>query len=386
MQAKTMQAVTPFPLVEVAGSPYERGWQHGRAVPDRIRGSLKLYAGQLMDDGLGWSEIRALAEEFLPRMADFAPDMVEELRGLADGAGQDLAAIVLINARTEMLQLARRGGQVPQGTPPREQSPEGCTGAIVLPEATAEGRLLHAQNWDWRAECAETAIVLKVRREDGPDLMTFTEAGGLARSGLNAAGIAITANYLECDRDYRSLGVPLPLIRRRVLECQDYAMALRAVAITPKSGSNNMMVSHAAGFGIDLECAPDESFTIQATDGLLVHANHWESPAALAKVKETGLAASPDSLYRGERVRQALSDKHGMLTREDVKAALFDDFGSPFSVCRPARPNALGDLSATVAMVVMEPAEGLLEIAPLPAVNRGFTAYRLEPQRQRRAA
>ena len=26
----------PFPLVELAGSPRERGRQHGKAVPDRI--------------------------------------------------------------------------------------------------------------------------------------------------------------------------------------------------------------------------------------------------------------------------------------------------------------------------------------------------------------
>jgi len=36
----------------------------------------------------------------------------------------------------------------------------------------------------------------------------LTEAGGLARSGFNSAGVAITANYLESDRDYRQLGVP----------------------------------------------------------------------------------------------------------------------------------------------------------------------------------
>lgn len=376
-----MQAVTPFPLVEVSGSPHARGRQHGLAVPDRIRGSIKLYAAQLLDLGLSWARIRSLAEEFIPRMEAFGPAMVEELRGIAEGAGQDLAAIVLINARTELLQLGQRGAGV------IEEEPEGCTGAILLPEATKHGRLIHGQNWDWRAECADSSIVLKVRREDGPDLLTFTEAGALARSGLNAAGIAITANYLESDRDYRSLGVPLPLIRRRVLESEHYALALKAVATTPKSGSNNMMVSHAEGFGIDLECAPDEAFAIQAPDnGILVHANHWESPAALAKVKDTGIAATPDSLYRGERVRRALKRKHGKLTREDLKQALFDDFCTPFAVCRPPRPNAQGNLSATVAMVIMEPAEGLLELAPLPAVNRSFTAYRLEPQRRRDAA
>jgi hypothetical protein len=35
-------------------------------------------------------------------------------------------------------------------------------------------------------------------------------------------------------------------------------------------------------------------------------------------------------------------------------------------------------LSATAAMVVMEPALGIMKVAPLPALNRRFTSYRLD--------
>ncbi len=43
---------------------------------------------------------------------------------------------------------------------------------------------------------------------------------------------------------------------------------------------------------------------------------------------------------------------------DDLKAAFFDDFATPFAVCRPPRPAATGDnLSATVMMIVMKPAE-----------------------------
>ena len=55
---------------------------------------------------------------------------------------------------------------------------DACTGVVALPSATRDGRLIHAQNWDWKAECAETAVVLKIHRDDGPDILTFTEAGG----------------------------------------------------------------------------------------------------------------------------------------------------------------------------------------------------------------
>jgi len=61
-----------------------------------------------------------------------------------------------------------------------------------------------------------------------------------------------------------------------------------------------------------------------------------------------------------------------------VKTALFDDFATPWSVCRPPRLSLTDNLSATVAMVAMEPALGIMEVAPLPALNRRFTTYRLD--------
>ena len=64
---------------------------------------------------------------------------------------------------------------------------DGCTGLIVMPERSASGRLLHAHNWDWREECVDTGIVLKIRAEDGNDVLTFCEAGALARHGFNLA-------------------------------------------------------------------------------------------------------------------------------------------------------------------------------------------------------
>jgi isopenicillin-N N-acyltransferase-like protein len=65
---------------------------------------------------------------------------------------------------------------------------------------------------------------------------------------------------------------------------------------------------------------------------------------------------------------------------------LFDDFAYPWSVCRPPRRNLSNNLSATVAMVLMEPASGLMEVAPLPAVNREFTTYRLDVSETPRAS
>lgn len=362
------------PLIEVSGPPRERGRQYGEQAIDRIRRGIAHYSQQLEADQLSWRQLEKIVAQFEPTIAAFDAAYIEEMHGIAEGAGVPYAAVVLLNARTEILKLAQRKKR--GETTPDE--PDGCTGLVVLPSATAQGRLIHALDWDWKAECAETTVVLKVRRDDGPDYLTFTEAGALARTGFNAAGISITANYLECERDYRQLGVPLALIRRKVLEQSHLAIAMRTVYVTAKSAANNMIVAHANGIAINFECAPDETFQLTPQDGLIVHANHFQSPVALSKLVDRGVANTPDSLYRDLRVRSLIAPHLGKVTTDIVKAALFDDFETPWSVCRPPRPSLSSNLSATVAMLVMEPALGVLEIAMLPALNRSFDTYRLD--------
>jgi len=373
--------VQPFPLIDVSGPPHARGLQYGQQSAERIRRGIAHYSGQLARLHLDHDGIAALVRAYLPVIERFDAAYVEEMRGIAAGAEVAFEGVVLLNARTEILKLAER-----PDVRARLMESEGCTGVVVLPEATADRGVIHAQNWDWKAECAETAIVLRIRSDDGPDILTFTEAGGLARSGLNSAGIAITANYLQSDRDYRDIGVPLALIRRKALEQQHLALAMRAVHATPKSASNNMMLSHCGGVAIDFECAPDETFIVLPELGLLVHANHFVSAVALAKLRDTGVSGTPCTLYRDLRVRELLTPAIGSATVRHVKDALFDDFGSPWSVCRPPRPSVEGGMTASVAMVVMQPALGVMEAAPLPALNRSFTRYSFASARMQRAA
>ena len=364
--------VTPFPLIDVHGTPAERGRQYGSQARERVHRGISHYTEQLRSLDLDAKALQSVVNDYLPVMEAFDPDYVIEMRGIAQGAEVSFENVVLLNARSEVLKLAANPAlraQLGAG------DLDGCTAIIALPAATAGGALIHAQNWDWKLECADTAVVLRVRRDDGPDVLTFTEAGALARSGLNSAGIGLTGNFLESSLDFRRVGVPLPLIRRKVLEQEHLALAMRAAYVTRKSGSNNMMISHAGGVGLNFECAPDETFLVHAHNNLLVHANHWLSPVALGKLKDLGIASTPDTLYRDMRVRQLLEQDLGRIDLQSVKRALLDDFAKPWSVCRPPRLNLASNLSATVATVVIRPGDRVMEIAALPAVDSTFTAY-----------
>ncbi|HEX2556288.1 MAG TPA: C45 family peptidase [Microvirga sp.] len=377
-----MPVIEPFPFVSVSGRPFERGRAYGRIARERVHRSAALYGGQLDELGLSAGARTRLIGDFAEKVEAFDASYLQEMQGIAEGAGVSLEQVVMINARTEVVAMARVLADRPEdGDEEEDTKADGCTGAIILPERSADGNLLHGQNWDWRPECVDNAVVLRIYRDDGPDVLTFVEAGGLGRHGMNAAGIAISGNYLRCDRDYAQPGgVPLALVRRKAMDQEHVALSMRVIATTRKACATNMLVSHKAGWAIDFECAPDEAFPLYPENGLIVHANHWVSQTALMKLRDTGTATAPDSLYRDWRVRRLLEEKASGITMADLKAALFDDFLSPYSVCRPPRPGLRGDITASVAMILMEPAAGIMEVAPLPALNRHFTRYSLTDQ------
>lgn len=80
----------------------------------------------------------------------------------------------------------------------------------------------------------------------------------------------------------------------------------------------------------------------------------------------------------GEWMRPILTSKStGQIWVDMVKTALLDNFATPWSVCRPPRLNLASNLSATVATIVLQPAQGVMEAAVLPALDPTFTTYRL---------
>ena len=361
-----------FPLIDLHGTPYERGRTHGKAVPDRIGRSVALYRGELERRGVAVAEIHRLAREFAPHVGAFDATYVEEMQGIADGAGVPLEDIILVNCRTEMMFGARTM------LSPESQKHDGCTAAIILPEAAEDGVLIHGHNWDWREQCVDTGVVLRIRRSESPDMLAFAEAGALARHGMNSAGVSLTGNYIGCDRDFTTGGrTPLGLVRRKLLESPNLAAALRTAWGHQRACSTNVMLAAAQGEAIDLEMAPDEIFPIPPRDGILVHANHWVSPAAQAKVRDTGIAISVCTLYRQRRTEDALRGKRRPVSVADVKEALADEYGKPDSVLRPPKPGIVGSVTCTVCTTIMLPAKGEMWIARKPWVERNFKKYSL---------
>lgn len=362
-----------FPLIEVSGSPRARGQQYGRQAGERIALGLQLYRAEFARRGVDWPKVLELAESFSEKIAAYGSDFIEEMQGIAAGAEQEFAAIVILNARTEILYWygAQHGQAADQGPAMSDE----CTGILVTPAASADGEPIHAQNWDWRTDCVDTAVVLKISGGPGPDILTLAEAGQLARSGLNSDGIALTAMGLHCDQDYGKLGIPSPLIRRRLLQQRTLAGALDIVVHSERSFSHNLMLSDASGLAVDLETTPEDVFWLQPQRGLLYHTNHFKSPAALARVRDIGLIRGIDTLIRDQRVGLILEPHVGAITVDHVRSALADDAGHPLGVCRHPVKREEDGFSCTVATVIMNPRQRTLSVAAAPYEGAQFVHH-----------
>jgi isopenicillin-N N-acyltransferase like protein len=367
----------PFPLIEIAGPPQQRGFDYGRQAGGRIEAGLRLYRDEFARRSTPWPEALKFGAGLAPAVERYAPDLMQEIAGIARGADQPVEAIIVLNARTEILYASHFSPEAAHR--PHSGDDLGlldeCTSALALPEVTADRQLIHGQNWDWRPECVDTTVVLKIHSDDGPDILTFTEAGQLARHGLNSAGVSITANGLHCDQDAGRIGVPTPIIRRRMLMQQNLAGAFGVLLAAERSGSHNLTIGHAGGEALGLEATPSEIFWLRPDRGILTHANHFKSPVAMVKVKELGLLTCPESIYRDSRVEDRLRHDASSITIASFKNAFADDYGAPDSVCRLPAMRRTGLVSATVATLIMSRTAML--IAPQPYLGKHYSEYHL---------
>jgi len=356
-----------FPLIDIAGPPDVRGRQYGERAKRYIHKSVAIYKHEYARRGVDWGQAITIAGGFLPRIKSAETRLFGEIEGIAAGADLQVEEVLALNARTEILNFNQQSGR-----------DDGCTGAIILPAATANGHMLHGQNWDWLDGCTESAIILRITPEKGPRIITHTEAGNLARCGMNEVGVGLTGNFLKCEHDAQQHGVPIPFIRRRILESEHFAKAIEVVMASSLSFSTNLMISDAGGEAINLETTPKEVFWIAPNDHMLVHANHFISPAALSKITDKGIAETPCTLYRGRRVEAAFRADYGTLTIDHMKQAFLDNFGSPYGVCSEPAKSARGEVYSTVATILMDTTEKKMWVAKAPYKGADYKEYNFE--------
>ena len=170
--------------VRVEGTSYQRGRQYGRQAAARVRLSVQAYQQAIAHfAGWDWGTVRREAARFEAPVGAFRPAYLDEMRGIADGAGLDLTDVLAINVRTEVMYSAK-ARQAPRAVmPSARRVPAECSAFACVPAPGREGPALIGQNWDWLLHAAQTLVVLEARPEEGPDFVTVVEAWRWPRPG-----------------------------------------------------------------------------------------------------------------------------------------------------------------------------------------------------------
>ncbi len=353
-----------LPLIVATGDPAEIGGTYGAQASDLIAGNLDDYRRKFSAVGLTATDATRLGLEFQATTWDYTPRIAATLDAVAEGSGTAVGDIYALNARTELM--------LPAGMQMTE-----CTGVAVLPEHTESGHTLLGQNWDWYPTQQPFSLVLATRDERGHEIVCLSEAGMLAKSGLNSAGVGVCVNLLHCDLDGIPGGVPYHVLIRAVLDQPDGISPSLKVTSLPRSASINLLVGAAGGTAIDLEVAPGVTGRVLPTDGVLAHANHFVSGI---DVRDAFYDVGGSSLFRDLRVRQLLAAPAAErgVTGDHVAHALRDHLGFPYSVCRHVNEADPPDLqSLTCATVLMDLDEQELLVTTGPPCESEFAAYSL---------
>ena len=324
-------------VIEIASpSAHERGRQYGAAAADLISRAIAYYReGFAHQAGLAWDEVLEHTRPWQRLVEQDFPELLEEMRGIAEGAGVLVPEIVALNCRGEIIY----DNWIPK-TPesPRSPKPEeldGCTSFSLIDGAAGDGHVYAGQNWDWRHAIRDTVVILRVVQPPKPTLIMQLEAGQIGRHGANSDGLAINANGLGGRFD-DLIGMPQTVIRRAVLDAPNVAEALKLLTWTKAHIPSNALITHRDGFSIDVETTPGGHGWQYPVDGLLVHGNHYQAFTPPQDGTERRLM-SPDSLVRVPRARRGLAKAAFAEKSDDVRAAIHsamsDHLGHPDSLC-----------------------------------------------------
>jgi isopenicillin-N N-acyltransferase-like protein len=357
-----------FPHVKVAGGPRARGRAYGEQARERIARSIDAYEEVFgAYTGWDWGQVRSQAARYEAPIAAFDERYLEEMRGMAEGAGVDLEDVLSINVRTEVMfaAKARAAGAASRAAGDGQRQGE-CSAFAALPEASADGHTLLGQNWDWLLHCFDTVVVLEAEQEDGPNFVSVVEAGLLAKTGLNSSGVGVTTNALVTEEDRGEPAIPYHVLLRALMDCENLSDALSVVQRGVRSSSANYLLAHADGIAVDVEAAPGDFsrlFLEYPDEGVMLHTNHFLSRSF--EGRDVSLWVMPDSPIRLERLDAAVRRASGNgLSLDMFRTVLADHANYPSGICcHPDARMDRHDQGATVASVLMDLTERRIWLA-----------------------
>ena len=358
---KSMTEATGFPFFRFRGTFREIGEQYGLAARDPIQKSAagaidrRIASGHLTKD-----HARRLSDAFAAQYRKYAPHLLDEIEGVARGAGITFDEALFCRTQWEMHPLSLD---------------EGCTSFAANGRHTASGKLLCGQNKDVSPGKIHAVVILALHPTGKPAMINFAYWGMCEGPGFNSHGLARFENSLNFGMKGRRT-VPLHLLKRLFSECScidecvEWVRRMKADGLLGFTGSANF--AEKSGRLASVEMLPGDFRVWDSPDGLLGHANNALHPDLKPLEASRTDTEWLDTYARTARMEEILRAPGAKRDLAFAKRLLSDHEGHPASICRHRVK------STTIASVIAQPEEGLLHISHGHSCENPYVTYRLD--------
>lgn len=316
-------------FVELEGTPYERGFQHGKSLKEDIHALVDLWKTDIEQKYKIDSDvfIKKFLEytDFPAAIKRWTPGLLEEVRGIADGAGLDYDTVFAFQLVDEMWVM----GEEALGL---ELSPasDHCTTIGIRKSQHRPSMVSQTLDIPTFYHGFQTLIHIK-EAESGLQTMLFTFPGFIAANGLNNSSVAVVVNaiqQLEHSRD----GLPVAFVIRGILQKKTYKEAVKFIHSITFGAPQNYMIGGPEKVG-SFECSAShvEEFSPYPGARFTYHTNHplrnrQFTPEILARFKSRNIDPREYTFkcQRFEALQRILKNNDVAISIEKLKGIFSD--------------------------------------------------------------
>ena len=250
-------------VVDLPAPPRERGEAHGEQLRVAIHDAVGRWKDSIgSTEGVApdvWIADFLAGTDFLPAIERHAPSLLEEVRGLADGAELSFTDALAFQLVDEQWCWTTR----------RRAEHEHCSTLGIAGPPTVVAQNLDLPEW-W--EGLQTVLRIPAWRDE-PGCVIVTAAGFTVMNGMNDAGVAIGVNALP---DVPSCvdGLPVAFVIRRALVERMASDAAAFIASVAHASGQNYVVGDATGVVTGIEADADGTTAYDPSEGCVLHTNH----------------------------------------------------------------------------------------------------------------
>jgi isopenicillin-N N-acyltransferase-like protein len=278
------------------------------------------------------------ANKFIPHIEEVAPHLVEEMKGIAEGAEIPVEEVYFLNIRGEV---------------GRRKIMTQCTTFGLLGTETSDEEIMLGQTIDSPAGSEKSLLMLRLIPKKGPKILTCVRAGTVAYIGINSYGVGKVGNGLSSS-DYREYGVPRVIVDRLLLEQESIDGIISEIKRINRTYSTNMMFGDSTGRIVNIETTPLREGILEPKGGFIGHANHYEHPDLLKYDVRPNI-----SRERSTRIKELISIEKRPIIEETAKNWM-KDHRAP--ICRHISKNE-GELGIkTLVSTIMRPSKNLMHV------------------------